>query len=494
MGFTGTASAELIDDDIEAHDVSESSPLIPDTTDHVSASAPFPLKGRIVMLLCAFAFTTMLADNLQPAAMIQVLENVICDNYYRTHLPDPQLCKVTAVQKELATVRGYQQLVPVFAGLLCTVPYGLLAERIGRKHVLMLYLAGTFAAFSWVLAVCYFRFLPVRWVWVSGAFLFIGGGDSVASSVVHVMVTDVVEPAERAQIFLYLHAADVISGFVGPAISAVLMEKGYTWAVLLLAGGTLLGAFCLLLLCIPETLELREESSACTTSSQASTGAKTVRASLLTPLLGVLTSNPQAVLLLCIFAPQTAARELFTSIGLQYSNTRYSLSYASGNLLLSLFQGAQGLVVLVLLPFISRTIARAGDWTTWYRDRIYTIASIAVLALGLVTIGIAPVVAVEAAGLLLVALGSCTTGLLMSLLGGAVRPSQVSAVYSSALMLSIVMRSVTGPVFFALLIEGLRLGRSWYGLPFVVMAFLMFGFMLASTLIQRERTELVDEE
>ncbi|RKU44004.1 hypothetical protein DL546_007082 [Coniochaeta pulveracea] len=424
MGLTDTTSADVIDHDEEAQEISESTPLLSDLTDHVPASAPFRHRGRIVILLCAFAFTTMLADNLQPAALIQVLENVICDNYYTSHPSDPQQCKTTAVQKELAKVRGYQQLVPVFAGLLCTVPYGLLAERIGRKHVLMLYLAGILAAFSWVLAVCYFRFLPVRWVWFSGAFLFIGGGDSVGSSVVHVMVTDVVAPAERAQIFLYLHAADVVSGFVGPAISAVLMEKGYTWAVLLLAAGTLLWAFCLLFLAIPETLGLRKDISTPATSPPGSSHAKTVRASLLTPLLGVLTSNPQAVLLLCIFAPQTAARELFTSIGLQYSNTKYSLSYARGNLLLSLFQGAQGLVVLVLLPLINRIIAKTRNWTAWHRDRTYTIASIALMALGLFTIGTAPMVAVEAGGLLLVALGSCTTGLLMSLLGGAVRPSQ----------------------------------------------------------------------
>lgn len=272
------------------------------------------------------------------------------------------------------------------------------------------------------------------------------------------------------------------------------MEKGYTWAVLLLAAGTLLWAFCLLFLAIPETLGLRKDISTPATSPPGSSHAKTVRASLLTPLLGVLTSNPQAVLLLCIFAPQTAARELFTSIGLQYSNTKYSLSYARGNLLLSLFQGAQGLVVLVLLPLINRIIAKTRNWTAWHRDRTYTIASIALMALGLFTIGTAPMVAVEAGGLLLVALGSCTTGLLMSLLGGAVRPSQVSAVYSLALMLSIVMRSVTGPAFFALLVEGLRMGRSWFGLPFVVMSLLMFGFMSASTFIRRERTELKDEE
>lgn len=150
-------------------------------------------------------------------------------------------------------------------------------------------------------------------------------------------------------------------------------------------------------------------------------------------------------------------------IGLQYSSAKYSLSYARGNVLLSLFQGAQGLFVLVLLPLLTRLIADPRGWTVWARDSLYAIVSIAMTASGLMVIAVAPVLAIEATGLLLVALGSCTTGLLMSLLSGAVRPSQVSAVYSAALMLSIVVRSVMGPVVGALLVKGLELGWNWMG-------------------------------
>jgi hypothetical protein len=199
-------------------------------------------------------------------------------------------------------------------------------------------------------------------------------------------------------------------------------------------------------------------------------------------------------LLLAIFAPQTSARELFTVIGLQYSKAKYALSYARGNVLLSLFQGAQGLLVLVLLPLLTRTIAEPRGWTDWTRDRRYAIVSIAVTALGLTVIGLAPVLAIEVIGLLLVALGSCTTGLLMSLLGGVVRPNQVSTVYSAALMLSMVSRSVTAPVASALLVKGLELGWDWMGLPFTLMAMLMAGVTVVSGFIRKQRVEHVDEE
>ncbi|KAL4935320.1 hypothetical protein BDV06DRAFT_234435 [Aspergillus oleicola] len=454
---------------------SESTPLL---SNHAqNGRIPSKLQRRVTLLLCIFAFTMMLGDNLQPAALTQVMENAICDDYYTTHFSpvgvtasatDP--CKAHAVQKELAQVRGYQQLVPVFAALVCMVPYGLLAERIGRKRVLVLSGAGVCAALGWVLAVCFWRFASVRWVWLSGAFLFVGGGDAVTSSLVHIMVTDVTGPAERAQIFLFLHAADVLAGFCGPAIGAALMEKGHTWTVLLLAAVVLFAGTFLLTPFVPETLGFRTDGGP-----------------------SVLTSNRQALLLLGGFAPQTAARDLFTMVGLQYSRAKFALSYGRGNVLLSVFQGAQGLVVLVLLPLITRCVADPRGWTRWARDRRYAILSVVLTASGLMVIAAAPGLAVEAAGLLLVACGSCTTGLLMSLLGGAVQPRQVSTVYSAALMLSIVVSSVAGPVVNTLLVEGLVLGWMWMGLPFAVAAVVMAGVTVASVAISAEKPEISED-
>lgn len=112
----------------------------------------------------------------------------------------------------------------------------------------------------------------------------------------------------------------------------------------------------------------------------------------------------------------------------------------------------------MLLPLITRPIADPRGWTAWGHDRLYAIMSIAVTAFDLMVIAVASILAIEAVGLLLMALDSCTTRLLMNLLGEAVRPSQVNAGYSAALMLSIVVRSVIGPGVNALLVKGLELG------------------------------------
>lgn len=513
----------------ESHDnVSESTALLRSRIKvTIQGNRLFFHKHRINLLLCAFSFIMMLGDNLQPAALMQVFETVICEDYYRRHPlltgPLAQRCKIQPVQKELALLRGFQQLAPLFPALLCTVPYGLLADRIGRKRVLVLSGTGLLAALSWTMAICYWHFVSIRWVLLSGAFLLIGGGDAVLSSVVHVMVMEATDESARAQVFLYLHAADVISGFFGPAISAPLMEKGYPWAVLLLAAAILVSGTFLLTRFIPETLPLRKQHMprrnvhlildpprAIPQATRlgciqrlALHGTNMIKfanrlsqrvALVLGPFLNVLTSNRQALLLLALFAPQTAARELFTVIGLQYSNAKFSLSYARGNLLLSLFQGAQALIVLVLLPLITRTIAEPRGWTAWARDRRYAIASMAVTACGLMIIGVAPALGVETIGLLLVALGSCTTGLLMSLLGGAVHPNQVSTVYSAAMSLSMVTRSVTGPVTSVLLVKGLELGWNWTGLPFATVALLMVIVTFASGLIRSDGVGEEDDE
>lgn len=126
-----------------------------------------------------------------------ILQDAPLTFHNRCHLPN---ATIQPVQRELALVRGFQQLGPLVQGLLCTVPHGLLAARIERRRVLILSGAGIFAALSWVMAVCYWRFAPIDWVLFSGAFLFIGGGDAVTSSMVHVMVTDATNEAERVPI------------------------------------------------------------------------------------------------------------------------------------------------------------------------------------------------------------------------------------------------------------------------------------------------------
>ncbi|KAJ8107202.1 hypothetical protein ONZ43_g6808 [Nemania bipapillata] len=310
------------------------------------------------------------------------------------------------------------------------------------------------------------------------------------------MLTDTTDRPERAQIFLCLHAADVVAGFFGPAISAALMENGHVWVVLLLSAAISFFSAFVITSFIPETLHMNQSAAVASPTLAQDGNPKPAKSysSLLAPLRTVLTSNPQAVLLLCIFAPQTTARELFNSIGLQYSSVKFNLSYGRGNVLLSLFQGAQGLLALVLLPFITRVVAEPRGWSPWTRDRLYAVISISATTSGLLVIALAPVLWVEIVGLLLISLGSCTNGVLMSLMGGAVRPNQVGAMYSAALMLSIISRSGTGPIVSALFVAGLDLGWKWLGLPFAAMAAVMACEFGASLFIRKEKSEVADDE
>ena len=138
-----TSPNAILNRDESHNDVSESFPLLRDRIEvAIQEKRLFWQKHWIKLLLCAFSFIMMLGDNLQPAALTQILETIICDDYYRVHPlptgPPAHHFKVQPVQKELALLRGFQQLVPLFPGLLCTVSYGLLADRIGRKRVLVL--------------------------------------------------------------------------------------------------------------------------------------------------------------------------------------------------------------------------------------------------------------------------------------------------------------------------------------------------------------------
>lgn len=92
--------------DVENHH--EASPLL--GSDAETINIPPQRKRRIIQLLCAFAFTLMLAGGLQAAGLLQIYESAICDDYYKTHyleVSKHDRCRIQPVQKELAFVRGF---------------------------------------------------------------------------------------------------------------------------------------------------------------------------------------------------------------------------------------------------------------------------------------------------------------------------------------------------------------------------------------------------
>lgn len=195
----------------------------------------------------------------------RVFEANICQHYYEENDPSKigpdgrvpeNLCKIDEVQQKLAMIFGWQDTFDAIPGMLMAVPFGALADKLGRKWIFAVSLVGLQLNSIWILLVCYFRDLPLQVVWFSSAFFFVGGGPIVAIAVAMTMVSDVCPPEKRTTIFLYLSAAVLISEMVAPVVSAKMMEHG-DWLPMLLALGIQQIGVTLALVC-PETLHSQD--------------------------------------------------------------------------------------------------------------------------------------------------------------------------------------------------------------------------------------------
>ena len=92
-----------------------------DTDSELCPRTRFRLSITLIVILLAFE----IGGQMIPGPMVRLIETIACDNYWRRHDParlpasghlPEHLCKISAVQTEVATVKGYSDL---FEALLC---------------------------------------------------------------------------------------------------------------------------------------------------------------------------------------------------------------------------------------------------------------------------------------------------------------------------------------------------------------------------------------
>lgn len=80
---------------------------------------------RLLITLTVILLSFEIGGQMIPVPMLRLIETIACNNYWRRHDParlpasghlPEHLCKVTAVQMEVATVKGYSDLLE---GVLC---------------------------------------------------------------------------------------------------------------------------------------------------------------------------------------------------------------------------------------------------------------------------------------------------------------------------------------------------------------------------------------
>lgn len=117
-----------------------------------------PLLGCILILLNDAEFF------FKQIAMFRAIEAMYCIEYYKERLEldlaslgraiPENLCKADSIQKQVATTYGLMMFFRMFPCIFTAMPLGYLADKAGRRIVLILHKVGTTVFVSMEIIIC----------------------------------------------------------------------------------------------------------------------------------------------------------------------------------------------------------------------------------------------------------------------------------------------------------------------------------------------------
>ena len=151
----------------------DSTPLLPRTgLQRQPAHQPKQQSKPWVFLVVLAIFLVTVIDLgafLAVPPKTRVFEANLCLRYYQKHDPskinkdgtvDEALCKINAVQAKMAAIMGWASMFEAIPGIFLALPYGILADKYGRKWIFVLALVGLQLDSLWVLFICTHRWAP----------------------------------------------------------------------------------------------------------------------------------------------------------------------------------------------------------------------------------------------------------------------------------------------------------------------------------------------
>ncbi|TGZ76615.1 MFS general substrate transporter [Ascodesmis nigricans] len=323
----------------------------------------FPLLPALLLFLFEFSELLLVSPR------IRLLEASICRSHYLATNPSivpptgtipEELCKLEPIQARLAYIRGWQVFCEAIPVMVMAIPWGAIADRVGRKKVLVVNFVGCAVHILWFVLVCHPRStFPPEAVWASGFAFIVGGGPRTGGIMILALVTDSSSKKKRSERFYYTYSAFLVTELVAPPLSAVLMSYSS------LAPFSI--ALFSLILCLPvlssiptRILPLSPHHPPSPTASPLLRPTTPPIPSEPTspPFYHSLTRNLALLLLLHLLCP--TRQELTFQILIPYTSLTFSLPIPTAGLLLSLIALSNLVSILLLLPHLSRRLTARG--------------------------------------------------------------------------------------------------------------------------------------
>ncbi|RFU76785.1 hypothetical protein TARUN_5456 [Trichoderma arundinaceum] len=433
----------------------------------------------IVRTLAFLEFTIIGSGMLLLIPLYRLIEDSVCHVYYKDDsldMIDEMKCKTDEVQARMAYLLGWLGLFHSIMSLLTTFPFGILADKIGRKPTVLLAYGGmALSPASGPLMLGLFQHVVRRnpyLLMISSLFLLVGGGSQVVLAMLYAMAADVSSEKEKAASFLQLTFGATAGGLAGPLLTGFLMQKYGPWVPIYCACASF--PFILLIFFfIPETLPVDKKTkrgdgdmSLEAIKRQISTSLADLRASL------ELFKNPSIPLVLLTFLFQAARFTAYTGTILQYVSKHFGWRLAETSFLLSPF-GLLNLIVLAVLPKISEILmSRRFGYSSFGKDLFLTRHSTMILFIGAMIEGFSHNIVLFIIGLFIETFGAAASPLARATVTHYVEPKFTSRLYALISTVEIVGTFMGGPVLAWCFDQGLQRKGIWIGLPWFYIALL----------------------
>ncbi|KAI1435827.1 major facilitator superfamily domain-containing protein [Xylaria sp. CBS 124048] len=450
--------------------------------------------SRIIAILCVIIVVGSASAGFQNMSMTRIFEDVLCREYYgrisllRADEPiDESMCKVDAIQSKLAYLFAIMYSLNAGVSVLASLPWGIAADRIGRRPVLVLAWVGMALAILWIMVVGWFyQTLSPKLIWLSPVAYILGGGSPVLAALVNSIVTDSVPESERSINFMRIHGASMVGNLISPALASLMMSWTGPWLPLFVSFLlTALPAPFMFLL--PETLK-RTEAEESSRGPESDMVKRSLRQSLaeLKKSADIFNSLSMSMILLITMMQLSLVICTFQFLS-QFASKRYGIPLADTGYIQSLY----GLVFIgvsfffmpfvasvVLKPYMPACMRFRNDKR---RDLFLARASYLISMLGTVVMGLSPRLEGFVCGLVLMAFGVSAEGFMKNIATLYATAEQRSRLFT-ILGLSAIGGDIWISTALAKLFElGMGLGGSWIGLPYLgvsVVCCLMFGMSL----------------
>lgn len=458
-----------------------------------SSWVPQTHSPRIIIgILFAIIFTTSFGGFLTGIPMMRLLEDIACHKYYNSlegeehkgfdEQIDEELCKGDQVQNQLNVLFAVLHFLGPIPGVLTTIPYGLLADRIGRRFVYFVSLAGLLLAGFFNFTIMFFwKELPLQLIWLSPLILFIGGGEAVIGMIFYAIGCDITTEANRANVFLFGACGGLAAELFAPSVASALMIRS-PWIPLILGQCLIIlgGSFAIF---IPETVHLRISPTsgmlvkAPQSKRDLSPSGKIDRTSFYTTAkskildslqqirsaTSVLHSLPIVLLLLTFVSAPFAKQSVDLSV--RYISKRFAWKLREAGLLLSLRAFINIILLFAILPLLSKLLMEYFNFSSRRKDLFLSKISIVILGIGGVMIA-SPTIGMTITGLIVWTLGTGFPSLTRSLITTLVDKQHIARLYSMIAVCETLAALISGPMLNGLYSLGINKGGSWIGLPF----------------------------